>query len=288
MSNFPANQQQKQLTPIDRVKNVLNMDTVKEQFKNALAENSNSFCASIIELVASDTNLQQCDPKLIVMEALKAATLKLPINKALGFAYVVPYKKKGGAQVPTFQIGYKGLVQLAMRTGQYRRLNDGFVFEGQFKGINPLTGELDITGTPKSDKVIGYFAYFELLNGFSKVMYMTTEEVARHGERYSKSFSYDSSPWKTNFDAMAIKTCWRRLLSKYGIMSVEMESALSSEEEQHLSPVAQLEQDHAAEANRDVIDIDVDHATGEVINPETINQAGPPPQQRPSDAPSWA
>lgn len=277
MTNLPEAQGTKAVSPVERIKHVLSMDTVKEQFQNALAENSNSFCASIIELVASDTNLQQCEPRLVVMEALKAATLKLPINKALGFAYVVPYKKKSGAQVPTFQIGYKGLVQLAMRTGQYRRLHDGFVLEGQYKGMNPLTGELDITGEKKSDKIVGYFAYFELLNGFSKVVYMTTDEVKTHGSRYSKSFAYDSSPWKTNFDAMAIKTCWRRLLSKYGIMSVEMESALAAEEAQELSPAGQLEADHAAEANADFIDVDAE--TGEV------QQQGPPP---PESAPPWA
>lgn len=222
-----ANQQveQHKESPVDRLKSAINSDSVQKQFQNAMAENAGPFTASVIDLYGSDTYLQKCEPALVIMEALKAAVLKLPINKQLGFAYVIPYKNK-----PQFQIGYKGYIQLAMRTGQYRFLNAGTVSEGQSVERNTLTGETKIIGDPKkSAKVIGYFCYMELLNGFTKTVYMTKAEVTAHGKKYSKSFNKADSAWKTDFDAMALKTVVRRLLSKFGVMSVEMQTALTTD-----------------------------------------------------------
>jgi recombination protein RecT len=157
---------------------------------------------------------------------MKAAILKLPINKSLGFAWIIAYK---GA--PQFQIGYKGLIQLALRTGQYRIINADLVYEGEYQSVNKLTGEFDLSGVKRSEKVVGYFAHFELLNGFSKTLFMTKERVEMHAAKYSKSYSYSSSPWKTEFDAMAIKTVLGNLLKKYGVMSIEMANAVSSDSE---------------------------------------------------------
>ncbi|HHY42543.1 MAG TPA: recombinase [Thermoanaerobacterales bacterium] len=240
-----------------RLKDILNTDSVKEQFKNALQENSGAFVASIIDLYGSDPYLQQCDPNSVVLEALKAATLKLPINKQLGFAYIVPYKTQG-KQVPQFQIGYKGYIQLAMRTGQYKHLNAGIVYEGMKVEKDILTGEIKITGEPTSNKPQGYFAYMELLNGFSKTIYMTHDEVLSHAKRYSKSFNYANSAWKTNFDEMAIKTVLRRLLSKYGILSTDMVAALTSDTESDIE--SEVAQEVANEANQEVIDIEAEPA----------------------------
>lgn len=202
--------------------------SVQEQFKNALRDNSGPFVASVIDLYNGDTYLQECDPSLVVMECLKAATLKLPINKNLGFAFVVPYKKKGIA-IPQFQIGYKGLIQLALRTGQYRIINADKVFEGEFRSLNKLTGEFDLSGTKASDKLVGYFAHIEMLNGFTKTLYMTVEQVRAHAQKYSKSYAQEFSPWKTEFDGMAIKTVLRGLLGHYGFLSVEMIGAFDSD-----------------------------------------------------------
>ncbi|NLU09411.1 MAG: recombinase [Tepidanaerobacter acetatoxydans] len=235
-----------------KLKSVLNTDSVKEQFQNALQENAGAFVASVIDLYGSDNYLQQCDPNAVVMEALKAATLKLPINKQLGFAYIVPYKSQG-KQVPQFQLGYKGYIQLAMRTGQYRHLNAGIVREGMKVDRDILTGEIKITGDPTNDKAQGYFAYMELLNGFSKTVYMTLEEVLNHAKRYSKSFNFTNSAWKTNFDEMAIKTVLRRLLSKYGFLSTEMVAAFTSDTESDIE--SEVAAEVANEANQDVIDI---------------------------------
>ncbi|AFQ46284.1 recombinase RecT [Desulfosporosinus meridiei] len=255
--------------PMDKLKAVLNVDSVKEQFKNALNENSGAFLASIIDLYGSDTYLQKCDPQTVIMECLKAATLKLPINKQLGFAYVVPYKSKG-VYIPQFQLGYKGYIQLAMRTGQYKFLNAGVLLEGVKIKQNILTGEVEFTGEPTSTKAQGYFAYMQLTNGFTKTVYMTADEVLAHAKRYSKSFSYDSSAWKSNFDEMAIKTAMRKLLSHYGFLSTEMATALTSDKDEDAESRAANE--IAQEANQEVVDIDAEPAAGPEVPPAPESQ----------------
>lgn len=213
--------------PIDRLKNILAAESVKQQFENVLKENAGAFVASIIDLYNTDRTLQMCDPKSVVMEALKAASLKLPINKQLGFAWIVPYKdNKTGTYVPTFQLGYKGYIQLCMRTGAYRYINADVVYEGELVKHDKLTGEIEIDPAKRiSDKKIGYFAFIETLNGFRKTLYMSVEEIIKHAQQYSKSYGRENGVWATDFDAMALKTCLRLLLSKYGIMSVEMQRA---------------------------------------------------------------
>jgi len=246
--------QERALTPVDRLKSVMNSSSVQEQFKNCLGENSSLFVASIIDLFASDTYLQKCPPNLVVLECLKAAVLKLPINKSLGFAYVVPYK-----DVPQFQIGYRGLIQLAMRSGIYRIINADVVLDGELLGVSKLTGEVNLDGQAKSGEIIGYFAHIETTNGFKKTLYMSKPDVAAHGAKYSKSYAKESSPWKKNFDQMATKTVLRLLLGKYGQLSVEMATAMESDDEA-LSPAGQLEEATAAHANQDFVDIQ----TGEI------------------------
>lgn len=247
MSNIKKNQ----ISPINKLKKVLNAESVRKQFENALQKNAGAFVASIIDLYSSDTYLQQCDPSKVVMEALKAATLKLPINKQLGFAYIVPYRS-----VPQFQIGYRGYIQLAMRTGQYRHLNSGKVCEGARVERDLLTGKVEFSGEKTSDKAIGYFAYMELLNGFTKTVYMTKDEVIEHAQKYSPSYNNKSSAWQTNFDAMAEKTVIRRLLSKFGILSTEMISALTSDSD--FNDEASLAEEVAQNANAEAIDIEVE------------------------------
>jgi len=239
---------------VDILKGILNAPSVMQQFQNALKENSNSFIASVIDLYNSDSGLQECEPKKVVMECLKAATLKLPINKALGFAYVIKFNNKiqlpdntwTKVPTPTFIPGYKGYIQLAMRTGQYRTINADIVYEGEIQKVNKLTGELRFDGTKTSDKVVGYFAYFELLNGFNKTLYVELEDMAKHAKKYSLSIKTDNKVsietlktlagkdptglgWTGGFDDMAIKTVLRNLLSKYGYLSVEMQNAISDD-----------------------------------------------------------
>jgi recombination protein RecT len=270
MSTNTNGQANGQMTKIDSLKSMLNAPSVQEQFKNALADNSGPFVASLIDLYSGDNYLQNCEPKAVIMECLKAAVLKLPINKSLGFAYIVPYKSNN-VLVPQFQIGYKGLIQLAMRTGQYRIINADMVYEGEFRTRNKLTGEFDLSGTKTSDVIVGYFAYIELLNGFSKTLYMTKEKVTAHAKKYSKSYAQPSGPWTKEFDAMAIKTVLRNLLSHYGFLSVDMVSAFDNDADQDVADRVQGE----IRSNANVKDAGFSEA--EVVNdiPEVNNSNGP-------------
>lgn len=255
---------------IDQFKGVLNNQTIRAQLKNSLKENAGAFMSSMIDLYSSDTTLQNCDPEKVALECIKAASLKLPINKALGFAYVVPYKG-----VPTFTIGYKGLIQLAQRTGQYRTINADAVYEGEYIGGDKLTGEIDLSGEKVSDKIIGYFCYIELINGFSKTLYMTKEQVETWAKRYSPSYTSNYSPWKTEFDKMAQKTVIRRLMSTYGAMSMEMQNVVDEDPDNE----AKVNRDIAANAN--IIEVDV--TSGEVK--ETAPAQIPQNTQAPEDVP---
>ena len=219
--------------PVDKLKAIISQPTVQTQFQNALGKHSDLFVASLVD-VFSD-GLMDCDPGTVIQQALKAAVLKLPISKSLGFAYLVPYKNKGKKEAQ-FQIGYKGLIQLAMRSGQVLNINAGAVYEGEYKSFDKLTGMVDLTGEATSNKVVGYFAYMELINGFKKVSYWTADQVTAHGKKYSKSFNYSSSAWKTDFDSMAIKTVLRFLLGKYAPMSIDFLNSLSMDSSDSADP----------------------------------------------------
>ena len=204
---------------------MLNSAGIKRRFEDLLDKSAPSFISSILTIVNSNAKLKECPPNSIVAAAGIAAALKLPINPSLGFAYIVPYNRQA-----QFQLGYRGFVQLAMRSGQYRTLNAGAVREGQIQEMDFVTGEV-IRGEKISDEVVGYIAYMELINGFCKALYMTVEELKAHAEKYSQSYAYDlrarkkSSVWSTNFDAMAKKTVLKRLLSQFGVMSIDQQSS---------------------------------------------------------------
>jgi recombination protein RecT len=215
------------IAKVERMKVALTEDFVQNQLRAALAENSSAFAASVIDLYTGDKSLMECDPKQVIMQAMKAAILRLPVVKSLGYAWIVAYKG-----IPQFQIGYKGLIQLAIRTGEYRIIHTDVVYEGEYRTVNKLTGEFDFSGPKVSEKVVGFFAHFELKNGFSKTLYMTREQVDAHAKKYSKSYSFNGSPWKTEFDAMAMKTVLSGLLRKWGYLSVEMVNAMESDEDQ--------------------------------------------------------
>ncbi len=219
------NKQIKPKTPASIMGTILNAQSTKKLLQNTLKENAGAFSASVLDLYNTDRTLQECDPRAVFGECLKAASLKLPINKQLGFAYVIPYKGK-----PQFQIGYKGLIQLALRTRAYKYINADVVYEGEFKGSDKLTGQIDISGEAKSDTVVGYFAYIETIDGFKKALYWDKEKVTAHAKKFSKSYSSPNSVWTSNFDAMAIKTVLRNLLTKSGCMSIEMTNAFEAED----------------------------------------------------------
>ena len=209
-----------------QLKGLLNAESTKKRFFEILGSKSASFISSIINVVNGNQALQEVNPNTVLMSAAIAATLDLPINPNLGFAAIVPYKEKGQA-VAQFQMMWRGFVQLAQRSGQYRTLNTTEVYEGEIKRQNRFTGEIEFDPDGrKSDKIIGYVAYMSLLNGFEKYFYMSREECEKHAKRYSKTYQKGYGKWKDDFDAMAKKTVLKLLISKYGIMSVDMQKAV--------------------------------------------------------------
>lgn len=237
------------LVKVNEFKSVLNDSTIRAQVKNSLKENSGAFMSSMIDLYQGDSSLQNCDPKAVALECLKAASLKLPLVKSLGFAYVVPYKN-----VPTFTIGYKGLIQLAQRSGQYQYINADAVFEGEISGQDKLSGMIRFDGEATSDEVVGYFAYFKLLNGFEKTLYMTKEEVEAWASLYNPSSKSSYSPWVKEFNKMAIKTVLRRLIGTYGVMTNEMQAALVVDDKPSAEEV--VKEEISKKANAETIDFD--------------------------------
>ena len=208
------------LSTVPQLKAMLAGESVKQRFKEILGQKAPGFISSILSVTNSNALLQKAEPTSIMNAAVIAATLDLPINGSLGFAYIVPYN--GQAQ---FQIGYKGLVQLAMRSGQYKTINVSEVYEGEIKSVNRFTGEYEF-GDKTSDKVVGYMAYFKLINGFEKYMYMTKEEAEKHGKKYSQTFKRGTGLWASEFDTMSKKTVLKMLLSKFGILSIEMQRGI--------------------------------------------------------------
>lgn len=199
--------------------NLLSGDKVKNRFNEILGAKAPGFISSVLSVANNNALLKKAKPQSVLNSAVIAATLDLPINQNLGFAYIVPYKDEA-----QFQLGYKGLIQLAMRSGQYKTINVNEVYEGEITKVNRFTGDYEF-GEKTSDKVVGYMAYFKLVNGFEKYLYMTTEDAEKHGKRYSQTFKRGGGLWSTDFDAMAKKTCLKMLLSKFGILSIEMQRA---------------------------------------------------------------
>lgn len=207
----------------------LQNDSTKSKFQQVLGQKAPQFIASIISATQTNDKLLECKPDSLTNSALIAATLDLPINASLGMAYLVPYKK-GNTLLCQFQIGWKGLVQLAIRTGMYETINVTQVYDGQLIDEDPFTGEYTFDkNAKKSDKVIGYVAYFKLLSGFKKQYYWTKEMCEAHAMKYSQSYKgqyRESSLWFKDFDGMAMKTVLKLLIDKFGPKSVEMQNAI--------------------------------------------------------------
>lgn len=210
---------------VNSVKGLIDSPAVKKRFEEVLCEKAPQYMSSIVNLVNSDTNLKKCEPMSVISSCMVAATMDLPVDKNLGYAWIVPYGNKA-----QFQMGYKGYIQLALRTGQYKAINVVEIREGELIKWNPLSEEVDIDfNQRKSDKVIGYAGYFKLLNGFEKTVYWSKEEIEMHAKKFSKTYNFKNGVWQTDFDSMAKKTVLRNLLSKWGILSIEMQKACSAD-----------------------------------------------------------
>lgn len=207
-------------TNLVALKGYFDNESVKSNLRAMLGTKAQGFATSVLSVVNNNKLLQNADPKTIYSSAMVAASLDLPINPNLGFAAIVPYG--GSAQ---FQIMTRGLVQLAIRSGQYAKITNCDVHEGELVKYDPFTDDFVFDATKKtSDKIVGYMSYFRTIGGFEKYLYMTKEEALAHGKKYSKTFS--KGVWATDPDAMGRKTVLKLLLSRYGILSIEMQRAI--------------------------------------------------------------
>lgn len=220
-------QTQPQTTPQPQTLSALiKSPAVKERFAEVLKTKGDSFLASVLTTINNSALLQKAEPTTILSAAMVAASLELPIVSSLGFAALVPFRDgKTGTCVCQFQIMARGLVQLALRTGQYRKIEVEAVHTGEIKSRNRFTGEIEF-GEASDDNVVGYLGFFELCNGFRKFLYMTNEEIGKHARRYSQSAKRGDGLWVSNFEAMAKKTVLKLLLAKWGPLSAEMQTAL--------------------------------------------------------------
>lgn len=261
---------------------VMNNSYYQTLLQNTLKENKGTFTTSLMELATSDEKLLLCQPNALMAEALKAASLHLPLNKQLGQCYILPFKNHG-VMTPTLVVGTKGYLQLAMRTGKYETINSDVVYEGELKGYDKVTGNLDLSGVRTSNVPIGYFAYMKMKNGFSKLLYMSLDEVCLYAKQYSPTvkFSEKATPaslkelalkqtasgvsdgvgWYSNFESMALKTVLRRLLSKWGELSIENNDILNIDE----APSAEQQRDEEFAEAKEVIVVDPE--TGEPKQP---------------------
>ena len=237
-----------------QVKSMISQDNVKKKFGEVLGQKAPQFLASITTVIQGSAQLKKCDANSIMSAAFVAATYDLPIDSNLGFSAIVPYNEsvwnpqtRQWDKIPRaqFQMMYKGFIQLAIRSGYYEKMNYAVVYEDELISYNPITGEIEFVtdfskctqrNNGETDKVAGYYAWFRLKTGFRQELYMSKAEVDNHAKKYSQAYRYDleknkkSSKWTTDFEAMALKTVIKLLLSKWGILSVDMQRAIQDDQ----------------------------------------------------------
>ena len=218
---------------------MLDGEKLRGRFDELLGKRAPQFISSVVSLVNADANLQQAfyeAPMTVIQSALKAATFDLPIDQNLGYAYIVPFKNSkkqpdgtwAKRSEASFILGWKGMHQLALRTGAYKTINVVDVREGELKKYNRLTEEIEIVFEEDEDKrdsleIIGYVGYYRLVNGAEKTIYMSKKQIVNHEKKFRKG-DYMGKGWKDDFDAMARKTVYRRLIGKWGVMSIEYQN----------------------------------------------------------------
>lgn len=230
-------------------------DEIKARFSEVLGDNRNAgaYIASVLLAVANGPQaLQECSPASVYSAALRAATLRLSVDPSTGQAYLVPFGKNA-----TLIVGYKGLYDMAVRTNRYRYINIGKIYEGQEVVEDPITGSLHVEGKRTGNTVIGRIGAFEMTNGFSKAIYMTSEEIHAIGAKYSKRYNSADGIWKTNPDIAEHKTVLRRLLRRYGYIDPNDAAVLDAIESEDVEIV--------------------DAATGEVDVPSLASENIEPP-----------
>jgi len=263
---------------------VLQSNAMKNLINNTLSEpkRASNFIANVSRVVAVNPDLQVCDPFTVITGALVGESLNLSLSPQLGHCFLVPFKDKNRGKVATFQIGYKGYIQLAMRSGQYRKINVLSIKEGELIKYDPLNEEIEVNLIEDDDvrekkATVGYYAMFEYLNGFRKTMYWSIKKMKSHAKKYSSGYRNDLNKgtdwtfWSRDFDGMAFKTMLRQLLSKWGIMSVEMQKAFESD-------MAVIREDNKPEyVDNDDSDL---LTTPSVEEPEIVEDDEPEPKKK--------
>lgn len=230
-----TNQNQQVQAPVKSktLRELFNNPIIKTKIEQLVGKNSATFATSVMQIANSNTMLRTADPTSIFNAACMAATLNLPLQNGLGFAYIVPFKNNKERKVEAqFQIGYKGFIQLAQRSGQFKRLVALPVYKKQLLKKDFINGfEFDWEQEPEKDEnPIGYYAYFKLVNDFSAELYMSHDDIVKHAQRYSQTFKKGFGVWHDNFEAMALKTVMKLLLSKQAPLSVEMQQAVLADQ----------------------------------------------------------
>lgn len=266
---------------LPQLKAALNAPSVKAKFEEMLGKRASQFMTSITSVVGNNTLLQKADVNSIIMGAATAASMDLPLNPNLGYAALVPFNSKEGC-FAQLQIQVKGWVELFLRSGQCQNIICETVYDGQLVKKNKFTGEYVFDeDAKKSDKVVGYMAYFRLSNGFEKYEYMTVEEVKAHAQKFSQTYRKNIGPWKEMFEQMAQKSVLKRLLTKWAPKSIEMQQMAMFDQaviKGDINDMGNAQTVYADNPNSKVEDAvaeeikepteTVDTETGEIIQPE--------------------
>lgn len=267
---------------LPQLKAALNAPSVKAKFEEMLGKRASQFMTSITSVVGNNTLLQKADVNSIIMGAATAASMDLPLNPNLGYAALVPFNSKEGC-FAQLQIQVKGWVELFLRSGQCQNIICETVYEGQLVKKNKFTGEYVFDeDAKKSDRVVGYMAYFRLSNGFEKYEYMTVDEVKAHAQKFSQTYRKNIGPWKEMFEQMAQKSVLKRLLTKWAPKSIEMQQMAMFDQaviKGDINDMGNAQTVYADNPNNKVEDtvaeeiVDtsetVDISNGEVLQPET-------------------
>ena len=252
---------------------MLDKEGIRKRFDDILGKRSAQFVSSIVSLVNADSNMQQAfyeSPMSVIQAGLKAATFDLPVDQNLGYAYIVPFRNKG-KMTANFILGWKGMHQLAIRTGAYKTINVVDIREGELKSYNRLTEDIDIDFIDDEDereskKVIGYVGYYRLVNGAEKTIYMSVKQIENHEKKYRKG-EYQGKGWRDDWDAMARKTVYRKLIGKWGVMSIEYQNSKDGQNLADQMKEEFIDNDYAPDA----VVVDVSEETGEVTPNDQVN-----------------
>jgi recombination protein RecT len=255
----------------------LDREGMRKRFDELLGERSPQFISSVVSLVNADVNLQKAfneAPMTVIQAALKAATYDLPIDPNLGYAYIMPFnnsiKNPDGTfskrHEATFILGWKGMNQLALRTGSYKTINVIDVREGELKRRDRLRGDLELEFIVDEDErdatpIVGYAGYYRLMNGAEKIIYMTKKQVEKHEETNRKG-QFMTKAWRDNFESMALKTVFRKLIGDHGLMSIDYRSA-DKETLALATAIADEENDNVIDLGADGFTVQEDAATEE-------------------------